>query len=246
VKNKLCRWVLIAAAGIAVTTVSATGASAYLFEASKGSLSASADFRVSESNLIVTLTNTSTADVSDPSDVLTAVFFTFVDDPVLKPVSAVVPVSSRVLFGGTDPGGAVGGEWAYADQLSGAPHGANQGISSSGLGLFGAANFPPYNNLQDPADSVDGLQYGITSAGDNPATGNQKVTGSQALIQNQVVFTLSGLPSGFDVSSISNVSFQYGTALNEPNISVPDASIVLLLGSSLLGLGLLGRRKSTK
>jgi hypothetical protein len=215
--------------------------------AEKGSLSASAEFSVVEGNLVVKLTNTSIADVLVPTDVLTAVFFTLTGVPELTPLSAVLGKGSTVPFG-PDGGGNVGGEWAYANNLSGAPHGANQGISSSGLGLF---NGPTFNGpeLQGPANgALDGLQYGITSAGDNPATGNSAVKGGNALIKNEVVFTLSGLllEREFDVSSISNVSFQYGTELCEPNISVPDTSIVLLLGSSLLGLGLLGRRKSTK
>ena len=109
----------------------------------------------------------------------------------------------------------VGGEWAYASVLVGAPLGATEGISSAGLGLFGGATFPG-TNLQGPA-AVNGLQYGITSAGDILATGNAAVTGGNALIQNQVVFTLAGV----GLSTVSNVSFQYGTALTEPNCTPP-------------------------
>lgn len=188
------------------------------FWASQGNLAASATFDVVGNDLSVTLTNTSGADVLVPVDVLTAVFFTINGaQPVLAPVSAILGLGSTVLFGGTDPGGVVGGEWAYGEGLGGAPSGATRGISSSGYNQFGAANFPG-SNLQGPA-GLDGLQYGITSAGDDPSTGNTPVTGTNALIKNQVVFLVSGLPGGFDPSSrITNVSFQYGTALNEPNI----------------------------
>jgi hypothetical protein len=76
-----------------------------------------------------------------------------------------------------------------------------------------------------------------------------------------VIFTLSDLPGGFDPmasGSITNVSFQYGTALDEPNVPaddgdggggggggspVPEPSTVLLFGSGLLALGLWGKRK---
>jgi hypothetical protein len=75
----------------------------------------------------------------------------------------------------------------------------------------------PGSNLQGPADP-DGLQYGLTSAGDNPLTGNTPVTGTNALIQNGVVLTLGNLPVGFNLSSISNVTFQYGTALTDGSI----------------------------
>jgi hypothetical protein len=60
---------------------------------------------------------------------------------------------------------------------------------------------------------VDGLQYGISTATDNPATGNTPVTGAGGpLIRNQVKFVVGGVPSGFDpMATISNVQFQYGT-----------------------------------
>jgi len=71
--------------------------------------------------LLVTLANTPTSDVLVPTDVLTAVFFEVnaVDPLMLTPVSAVLGPGSSVLFGVSEPGGWVGGEWAYADDLSG-------------------------------------------------------------------------------------------------------------------------------
>ncbi len=204
---------------------------------------ASADFTVNGSGqLVVTLTNTSPADVLVPSQVLTAVFFNLSD--TLTPVSATVASGSIVY----DPAHAtttnVGGEWAYATGLSGAPLGDNSGISSSGLGLFSFSNFNG-PELAGPANgALDGLQYGITSAGDNLATGNKAILDSGGLIKNQVVFTLSGLPAGFNLDSIGNVFFQYGTSLNESQ--VPEPSSLLLLGSGILGLGLFGRKRFRK
>lgn len=149
-----------------------------------------------------------------------------------------------IFFGGTDPGGVVGGEWAYKAGLSGLPRGATQGISSSGLDIFGPGDLFPGNNLQGP-NSPNGLQYGITSAGDISTLGNTPVTGANALIHNSVVFTLSGLPEGFnpsDSGAITNVSFQYGTSLSEPNIPVPEPVSLILLGSGLIGIAVLRRR----
>jgi hypothetical protein len=91
--------------------------------------------------------------------------------------------------------------------------------------------------------SPDGLQYGITSAGDDSTTGNTPVMTSP-LIDNSVVFTL-GLPTGFTLGGVTNVSFQYGTDLSEPNVPgiaaepvlAPEPSTFLLLG---IGIGLLG------
>lgn len=202
------------------------------FGATSGNLAASATFEVVAGKLQVTLTNTSPSDVMVPADVLTGVFFDVAGvGPTLTPVSAILGIGSNVFFGSTDPGSVVGGEWAYAASLSGAPNGATRGISSSGLGLFGSGNFPG-SNLQGPA-SVNGLQYGITSAGDNTATGNTPVTGTNALIKNSVVFTLSGIGADFSPSAvIGNVSFQYGTALNEPNIPEPATAGMVALGAA--------------
>jgi hypothetical protein len=221
-----------------------------IFAGSSGTCNASVTFEQIGLSLQVTLVNTSLDDTLLPSDVLTAVFFTLAGDPTLTRVSAIISSNSTVLFGGTGPGGAVGGEWAYKNHLSGAPLGADEGISSSGLGLFGPSNRFPGSNLQGPANP-DGLQYGITSAGDNPATGNGPVTGGSALIKNAVVFTLSGLAANYalGVSSISNVSFQYGTATSEPNMPgitpdlIPEPSTWALVISSLLALACLRHRR---
>ena len=142
--------------------------------ASSDSRSASATFEGIGSDLKVTLTNTSSADALVPVDILTGVFFDLTGDPGLGRTSAVLGAGSSVLFppsGDGTEGGSVGGEWAYNNALTGAPGGAKQGISSTGLGLFGPGDRFPGSNLQGP-DSLDGLQYGITSAGDNPVTGN--------------------------------------------------------------------------
>ena len=134
----------------------------------------------------------------------------------------------------------VGGEWVYNAS----------GISSAGFGLFGPANFNGPD--LDPPTAANGLNYGITSAGDNPATGNQAVTGGVPLIKNSVVFTLNVDESGgeFFLNNIIGVTFQYGTALTEPHftttdITLPDGGMTLsLLGLALGSLGLVARRRA--
>src|SRR5689334_25036971 len=116
-------------AALALAATSVAGATAVTFSGSGISnatgalLSATAKFEVSGTNLVITLTNTSAADVLQQPDILTAVFFD-VSGSLLNlnsmAGSAVVPGTSSVLFGGTDPGGVVGGEWGYAEGISGA------------------------------------------------------------------------------------------------------------------------------
>ena len=240
----------LAAGILAVMGAQQAAAIPITFTGGAGSLSAQVAFDVSGTNLVVTLTNTSSADVLVPANVLTAVFFNIGGNPVLSPLSAIVAAGSNVFFGSTDPGSVVGGEMAYKAGLVGAPGSATSGISSVGLGLFGPGDRFAGNNLQGP-DSPNGLQYGLTSAGDNTSTGNTPVTGTNALIKNAVVYTLGGLPDGFLLSSISNVRFQYGTDLSEPSfpgsgvLTVDASSTVTLLGAGLIGLIWVRRRQSS-
>lgn len=203
------------------------------------------EFSVSGSDLLVTLTNVASSDVLVPADVLTAVFFS-VDGPslTLTRTSAVLANGSVVYYDsdGQPAGGIVGGEWAYLGGLTGAPNDLFYGISSVGLGLFGPGDRFPGLDLEPPANP-DGLQYGLLSDGDDVTTGNGGVMGSGGLIKNAVTFTLSGLPDNFNLSSITDVYFLYGTSLGEGGFEghkVPEpASLVLLLS----GLGLRIRRR---
>ena len=239
-----------AALVVALSFALASAARANLvFTASSGTLAASANFSYNAGTnlLTVVLSNTSGADVLNPAQVLTALFFDITGFPpaTLTPVSAMLTGGSTVFFG-ADGGGNVGGEFAYGSSLAGAPGGAVLGTSSAGFGLFGAGNFGG-PNLGGPA-AVDGVQYGLTSAGDNMAVGNAAVTGGNALIKNSVTLTLLS-SADFAEGAIHNVSFQYGTALDETNIpSTPEPTTMLLLGLGLAGSGGMSviRRRRTK
>ena len=102
---------------------------------------------------------------------------------------------------------------------------------------------------------MSGDQYGITSAGDNLTTGNTPIL-NDPHIKNSVTFTFQ-LPQGTTQFNFTDVSFQYGSALTDANLPavllpsdgfnpVPLPSTVLLLGTGLVGLGLLRRQRSLK
>jgi hypothetical protein len=246
----IVRSVVLTATVLAVPFLATpTQAAPIVFSGSSGTLAASASFDIVLGNLQVTLTNTSASDVLVPSNVLTAVFFDLAGVGALTPVSALVAAGSTV--NAADPAGLnVGGEWAYGSGLVG-PAGATEGISSSGFGLFGGGNFNG-PDLDSPA-AVNGMNYGILSAGDNTATGNAPIL-SEPFTKNQVIFLLSGLPVGFSLDgAISKVSFQYGTALTEPNVgggttggvSVPEPATLSLLGAGFaVAVARLRRRKT--
>jgi hypothetical protein len=233
---------LAAISGLLAPT--STQAAPLVFTGTSGNLSAAVSFDNVGGNLVVTLANVG-ADVMVPADILTAVFFDLAGVGALTPVSALLAGASTVHFDadGQPAGGDLGGEWAYESGLA-APGGATKGISSSGFGLFGGSNFGGVD-LDGPA-ALGGFNYGLLSQVDNQTTGNPQVTIGSAvpLIQSAVVFTLSGLPLGFDPSvpgNITNVSFQYGTALTEPSVpgsgdfpDVPEPAVLSLLA---VGLG---------
>src|SRR5262249_16258460 len=115
--------------------------------------------------------------------------------------------------------------------------GFSQGISSSGLGgTFGNPNFAG-PNLDGPT-SLNGVQYGLLSPGDNPLTDNGGIAGND-LVKDTVAFKLDlTLAAGHTLNLATpgaiDVAFQYGTALTEPRIHLPVPGTVPLLGAALL------------
>ena len=219
-------------------------------------LAAQAIFDITGDQLTVTLINIATSDnTSSNKDVsantLTGVFFDLTGSATLTPVSATIEEGSIVQGGMCDAGTCdgsttnVGGEFRYDTGLF--PGGADRGIASSGYiggpdGNFGGSN------LDDP-DSPDGINFGILSS--DPSYLPNGGLANDPLIRNQVVFILTGV-SGLSIYDIGNVSFQYGTGLDEPNIpgdcvdctqeDVPEPTTLLLLGCGLAALGLYRRR----
>jgi hypothetical protein len=231
------------------------------FTAASAELAASVTFSALPGSLLqVVLTNTSVFDTVENSQTLTGVFFSGLDG--LTSVSATLSPGSTVIYDDAPAGGVVGGEWAYESGFGGGPGGATGGIQSTGaLGaVFGQPNFPGVN-LGGPL-GLDGLQYGIVSANDDPATGNGGFLGTEGLIKNSVTFVLGSYAGGdAGLAGITNVSFQYGTTLNtipgggtcpngapnfpicSPQVETPEPMSMAILGIGLAGLGVARMRR---
>ena len=85
---------------------------------------------------------------------------------------------------------------------------------------------------------------GILSRFDDPTTYNSGHP--TEYVNDSVIFTLSGLPTGFNLSDIYNVSIQFGSSLDEPTLSVPEPGTLGLLGLGLIGLAMSRRRRLTR
>ena len=133
----------------------------------------------------------------------------------------------------------VGGEWAYKMNVPTLP--ATYAISSVGLDdLIGPKDrFDTTMNLAGP-ESPDGMQYGILSTGDDPATGNGGILGN-TMSRDSVVFTLSGLEQDFDLGEISNVWFHYGTSYASPLPPPPEMPEPATVMAFIMSAGALTR-----
>jgi hypothetical protein len=246
----LMRRIFMAATAATAIGLATPASAATVFTATNGSnLSASATFDIVAGNLLVTLTNTSAVDVNDPAQVLHALFFDIAGNPSLTYTSANICGSCTYVGTVNNPGSTnVGAEWAYLSNGSGLGGGITQdyGLSSAGYGIFGPGNVlsgaPDQGGATVPPDGGD---FGLLSAGYTTAGDNGGITNNQPYIKNSVTFGL-GAYNG-SLSGISNIRFQYGTAITDTSIpgtpAVPEPATWAMMLMGFAGIGVAMRRR---
>jgi len=226
--------ILVAIASLAVCSSAFADSVTYGNIAGGPGLSAAATFTVTGTTLTIVLKNTSTTNVTQPTEVLLGLFWNSTSSATLGGGdvgrgTAVVSAGSTTVNGGYAPGNFgnnISSEWAFSSNVP-AADGINApakfGVGGSGFSngsgsWFGSGDtmsIDPANRL-NPTNSgpPDGVGAGIVNSTYVTGGGNTGVTG-QTEVNNSITFTFT-LSSTFSVKdSIDKVYFTYGTSAGE-------------------------------
>ena len=135
-----------------------------------------------------------------------------------SPTTGLTPGSASLTSGSSwvNPSSVAintGDGYGYASSDPTGPHGANQGVSAVGIGFFGDGNFAGYST---PRVHLDGDAYDILPANGISSSG-KGFNNKYPLANDSMTFTLT-LPTGVTSPDISDVSFQYSSAITGPNV----------------------------
>ncbi|MBC7882227.1 MAG: hypothetical protein H7Y37_12950 [Anaerolineae bacterium] len=224
------------------------------FAGTSGTLGANVLFELNGTALTLTLQNTGTNAINSRADVLTALFFDYSPSTILTYNSAIVQQGQQLvafekkndpvittLTSNLDITN-INGSWRYVGSVPGP---TESGLGTVGLGIF-------------DGDFTRGTNYGLIGSGILNGNGGLENDGGSPVIRNTAVFSFT-VQSGFNLSDIRNVKFQYGTSLSEPSFggvatnpdptAVPEptpALAAMVLGLILGGVVFFKRRFATE
>lgn len=206
---------------------------------------AQADFTYSGSILTLVLKNTQNSNLvsAGNAQILTGLFWNM--NRTVTASTANISAGSSYVDGNGNalgtPSETPAQHWA---RKQGAPSwggGANYGIGAAGFGHFGPGDAFASGGSNPVLNGVD---WGIIG-------GNWNIPGNESpFILNSMTFTFN-IGTGFDVNSISNVWFQYGSGFSEfrgtddqfpPSEAVPEPASIAMAGFAAAA-ALKGRRK---
>ena len=205
-------------------------------------LSGTAGFELSGSDLIITLTNTSGATgVAGAYNLLSGIGFNLPSGMSISGGSVGInPGSDAINFIAPLPQS----EWGYDNSPITGPfidYPALGQVNTVVATLQAAIDYD-FNNLKVPPPSpganVDGPGYGLLSSNEN-----NSAAGGLSAIKDTILITLNLSGSDGDLLKFiedGNVVISFGSPTAT---SVPEPSTLLLLGSGLIGLGILGRKR---
>lgn len=242
---KFLRWIPL---GLLMVPVAASAVT-YTLNATSGGYNykASAVFTYSGSMLTLVLTNTQTSNAvpAGNAQVLTGLFWNM--------TGSVGAGSTAVLTGGSSyvdgngnaigaPGDTAAQHWAHkAGSTSWSGNTVNYGVGAAGFGHFGDSN-AFQSGGSNPV--LNGVDWGLVG-------GNWNMGGNQSpLILSSMTFNFN-VGNGFNLSSLKNVYFQYGSGFNEfrgfddefpPDEVVPEPASMAIAGFAAAA-AISGRRR---